>query len=266
MTLLRNLKVWSRRAMECHNPLSLAIGLQCDLQRRNLLDVITSQPASITDTYLREIEDNDSFISEISTRMAQWSPYRFRAIDFMMLGKWGSIYFNPVTLYALIRAVRPKIMIETGGTPGKSTAFLLQAMEMNAEGHLYTIDLAPDPVNQSKLEHHDQWHELRPAEVGSNWVVPDHLRKRHTLLQGKSSDLMPPLLERLGRHVDLFYHDSDHSYENMTWEFRAVLPFIKSGGIIASDDVLANDSFFDFCTKENLRYAQIYSFGAARVP
>ena len=179
-----------------------------------------------------------------------------------MSGRSGSVFFNEVTLYAMMRALRPMVVVETGGTPGKSTAFMLRALERNGIGHLYTIDLPPVP--QTMLNRREAYHELRPAEAGSNWIVPDWLRNRHTLLLGRSSDHLPTLLAKLDR-VDIFLHDSDHSYQNMMWELETVWPKVKQGGLLVSDDVLANSSFFDFCRKESLISTHVFNLGVARL-
>lgn len=261
-SLPRDLKVWAGRARECRNPFLLASAFNYDLQRFRLLEMVTCQPASVVAGYLREIEDDASFIGEIRAKLAQWTRYRPRAVDFMMSGWSGSVFFNEVTLYAIVRTLRPAVMIETGGTPGKSTAFTLRAMERNGNGLLYTIDLPPTETNQSVLNRREAYHQLRPSGAGSGWIVPDALRARHTLLLGKSSEHLPPLLAQLDG-VDIFYHDSDHSYENMMWEFETAWPKIKEGGVLISDDVLDNRSFFDFCRKVGLRQTNVFNLGAA---
>jgi hypothetical protein len=263
-TVFRDLKIWGNRILECRNPLLWASALNYDLQRIRLLELATKQPSNTTASYMREIEDDEELISQLRSRLAQWTYYRPRAIDFMMSGQSGSVFFNEVTLYAIVRACRPEIMIETGGTPGKSTAFILRAMARNKVGHLYTIDLPPTPVNETKLAQRGHYHEARPSGSSSNWIVPDSLRQRHTLLLGKSSEHLPSLLEKVGA-VDIFLHDSDHSYKNMAWEFETAMPRIKPDGLLLSDDVLANTSFFDYCRKTRLQYVHVFNLGAARV-
>jgi predicted O-methyltransferase YrrM len=49
----------------------------------------------------------------------------------------------------------------------------------------------------------------------------------------------------------------------MTWEFETAFPALKPGGLILSDDVLANPSFFDFCRKQNLAHYNVFNIGAA---
>jgi predicted O-methyltransferase YrrM len=43
-------------------------------------------------------------------------------------------------LYALCRYLRPKVIVETGVGLGTSSLFILQALEDNGEGTLYSID------------------------------------------------------------------------------------------------------------------------------
>lgn len=52
--------------------------------------------------------------------------------------------------------------------------------------------------------------------------TPSYPRSRWSLTSGKSSDHLEPLLRRIGP-VDIFLHDSDHSYENMQFEFRTIV-------------------------------------------
>lgn len=49
----------------------------------------------------------------------------------------------------------------------------------------------------------------------------------------------------------LFFHDSDHSYENMTFEFIHAWDVLKAR-ILLSDDIDGNSAFQDFCTERNL--------------
>jgi predicted O-methyltransferase YrrM len=49
-----------------------------------------------------------------------------------------------------------------------------------------------------------------------------------------------------GSAVDIFIHDSDHSYDHMHWEFEQVWPLIRPGGLLLSDDILGNQAFDDF--------------------
>lgn len=128
--------------------------------------------------------------------------------------------------YAVIRALKPEIVIETGVAHGVSSAYMLAALDRNDHGHLHSIDLPP----------HD-----RGAEELVGAGVPDALRPRWTLHRGMSRSVLPALVTRLGR-VDLFVHDSDHTHANMTFEFRTVDGLAR---VIIADDIELNTAFAD---------------------
>jgi len=139
-------------------------------------------------------------------------------------------------LYYITRLSKPEVMIETGVAHGVSSWTILNAMNRNGKGKLYSIDLPNKDLKS-----------YNPAELKTihGWVVPESLRGNWELLLGKSSDLLPDLLQRL-KSIDVFFHDSDHSYENMTYEFSTIFPFLQPGGLMISDDVHKNESFEDF--------------------
>jgi methyltransferase family protein len=75
--------------------------------------------------------------------------------------------------------------------------------------------------------------------------------------------LLPDLLGVLGQ-VDLFLHDSDHSYENMVFEFEQALPRLVPGGVLMSDDTHLHPAWDDFCAKHRLRPTCIGTLGVTR--
>ena len=59
---------------------------------------------------------------------------------------------------------------------------------------------------------------------------------------GDSRLVLPGLLSQLGQ-VDVFIHDSSHTYEDMKFEFETSYPHIRSGGLLLSDDADFNAAF-----------------------
>ena len=53
------------------------------------------------------------------------------------------------------------------------------------------------------------------------------------------------LLERVGE-IDFFMHDSEHSYECMSFEFRAAWEALRAGGVLVADDVNVNTAWEEF--------------------
>lgn len=137
--------------------------------------------------------------------------------------------------YVVTRALKPSVVLETGVAYGVTSSFLLQGLEANQNGNLWSIDLPPLVVEADQF-------------VGA--LIPHHLRNRWHLCRGVSKRLLTTLLPRLGQ-VDLFVHDSLHFYRNMMLEFETVWPFIPPGGILLSDDVGDNRAFQEFFSRVN---------------
>ncbi|HUF52046.1 MAG TPA: class I SAM-dependent methyltransferase [Longimicrobiales bacterium] len=136
--------------------------------------------------------------------------------------------------YALVRAARPRTLLETGVAHGVTTAYMLAALHENGAGDLHSIDVPP--------------HDAGAAEqVGA--FVPDGLRARWQLHYGMSHRVLPRVLAAL-RTVDFFLHDSLHTYANMTFEFRAIWPHLRAGGVVVSDDVEGNRAFLELRDRE----------------
>lgn len=133
-------------------------------------------------------------------------------------------------LWCLVRHLRPRNVIETGVGHGMTSRLILEALELNGEGRLWSIDR---PVKERHLH----------AEIGI--AVGAGLRERWTLLKGTSRRLLPGLLSRVGR-VDLFVHDSLHTESNVRFELDTVWTRLPPGGAMVIDDIDANWGFHSF--------------------
>jgi hypothetical protein len=77
-------------------------------------------------------------------------------------------------------------------------------------------------------------------------IASKRLRHRWELILGDSKIELSRLLKDLDS-IDVFFHDSLHSYDHMSFEFKTALPKIKKGEYLISDDIHLNNSFIDFC-------------------
>jgi len=57
--------------------------------------------------------------------------------------------------------------------------------------------------------------------------------------------------------VDLFVHDSLHTYHNMSFEFESIWGYLRPGGVLVADDVGLNDAFLDFAAKVNPAFCAV---------
>jgi predicted O-methyltransferase YrrM len=137
-----------------------------------------------------------------------------------------------IETYVLCRILKPKIVVETGVEMGVSTAFILKALEDNNLGQLYSIEISRFLPNGE--------------EVGC--IVPTNLRHRWNLVIGNSLKVLPTLCRQV-YPIDIFIHDSEHTYKTMFAEYSLVWPNIRVGGIILSDDTGRNEAFIHFSRK-----------------
>ncbi len=133
--------------------------------------------------------------------------------------------------WCLVRHCRPDRVVETGVARGLTTRVVLEGLERNGGGHLWSIDLPP--LIERRLA----------EETGA--AVTAELTGRWTLLQGSSRHVLPGLLEQLG-DVGLFVHDSMHTTRNVTFELEHVWPALAAGGVALVDDVERNRAFGRF--------------------
>lgn len=135
--------------------------------------------------------------------------------------------------YAICRALLADVVLETGVAFGVTTALVLQALAANGGGKLVSVDLPP----------------LGPdADRYVGYLVPEELRGRWDLRRGITKRLLPKLLPRLGK-IDVFIHDSLHTYRNMRFELETVWPFLRPGGVLVADDVGGNMAFDEFTSR-----------------
>lgn len=167
----------------------------------------------------KEIYNDNKFMNELKNNMEAHRKGKALLIGFREF------------LYMMVRIAKPNIMIETGGYDGLGSALILLAMHNNNQGMLYTIDL-PNPS--------------LPTGCKPCWIVPDYLRDRFTLIEGKTSDYLEPLADKL-KEIDMFYHDSWHSYVNMMFEYNIAWRVLRNGGYFMSEYLpKLNYAFIDF--------------------
>jgi len=133
--------------------------------------------------------------------------------------------------YGVVRALQPECVLETGVCYGVTSTFILAALHRNGKGSLHSIDLPPLGQDSDRF-------------VG--WAIADSsLKTRWHLHRGISKRILPELLRQIGR-VDLFVHDSLHTYGNMRAEFDLVWPHLATGGVLIADDIQDNAAFQRF--------------------
>jgi len=133
---------------------------------------------------------------------------------------------------------RPNLYVETGTQHGISAEFAVQFSK--------AIDLDLAVVS---------------FDVNSNALMFTDYGFKQIMLK---KPVRKNFLKYLNKFKDkyskiVFFHDSDHSYENMFSEFTAAWKILKPVAIL-SDDVNLNKSFSDFCRSKDLYFIE-FSLG-----
>jgi predicted O-methyltransferase YrrM len=116
---------------------------------------------------------------------------------------------NRLAWYVMVRARKPRLVVETGIYLGLGSLALLRAIERNAQegepGELISFDI------------------LR----SSGTIVREPMRRHWRKIIGSTRDELLPALA--GRNVDMLFQDTPHTEENQRFEFGAALAHAAPG-------------------------------------
>jgi len=192
--------------------------------------------------YGQELESDTALKDGIEEKIAD--------VDFFRTKRWDSplrLGLYRFAQYALARALKPAGIVETGVLHGLSTAFSLSALARNiaddSAGRMISIDY-PSTFEEGAVNQ-DGFTDTLPPDRTSGWAIPDDLRGNWTLRLGSSREELPAAVAELGA-PGIFIHDSEHTYETMSFEFETVWPALEGGGILLADNIDVNTAFFDF--------------------
>ncbi len=154
-----------------------------------------------------------------------------------------------VLLYVLVRAARPRRIVETGVRPGYSTAWMLAALDMNGEGELTSLGPGPTAGRAAGVR-----------EIGVGQFVAPSLRSRWTLALGNTEDRLREILQNSSR-IDLFFYDNGPAEARARFELRAAWEALSERGILLAHHVDANPAWSDFCRLQGLEPPQFLDPG-----
>ena len=134
--------------------------------------------------------------------------------------------------YAIARAVKPSVIVETGVDKGMGSCVLTSALARNAaEGHdgrYYGLDINPK----------------------AGYLLTGELSRFGEILYGDSIET----LRKFDRPIDLFINDSDHSADYEMREYETVQSGLSPGAIILGDNAHYTDRLLTFASATNRRF------------
>ena len=216
------------------------------------IEKLTGDTAENIKKHFNDISKNDNFHVSLNKKFEEFSKY-IQNEDLQISNLAGE---NPAGrlnrpsqghagffLYIITRALKPELVLETGVSAGESSSYILQAMHDNNFGTLHSIDMPSVYVPKGMTT-------ITPEGKTSGWAIPENLKDRWQLSLGKSEKLLPEILKKL-KKIDIFFHDSMHTYDHMMFEYTTTWNFIKKGGLLLSDDIVVmngkgHSPFIDF--------------------
>lgn len=183
------------------------------------ISAVTGAEIGQVRAWLRELDDNSALTDHL-TRQLSSNPRRgicAKEPHWARRAGW----------YAIIRAAQPQHVVETGTHLGLGSCVIAAALLRNGHGRLTTIDIDPDAGYL----------------IGEPWAS---VIDRRT---GDSSELLAGLSD-----VDIFLHDSLHTYEYETRELTAVEPNLCAQAIVLSDNAHQSSALSDWAERSGRHY------------
>ncbi|CAK0759643.1 hypothetical protein CCP2SC5_2610001 [Azospirillaceae bacterium] len=129
--------------------------------------------------------------------------------------------------YAVVRAVKPKVVVETGIDKGLGSALLCAALRRNAEegfpGRYFGTDIDPN----------------------AGYLLGPPYDEFGEILRGDSIES----LKALSLPIDVFINDSDHSRDYERQEYDVVSDKLTSAAIVIGDNAHVTDELADFAER-----------------
>lgn len=216
---LRLVYKWGFRKTETHN---YYYEIE-ELNRTYLINFcsnILNLQFGVIESYFRELENDSDLQNEI---VQIWR----RKGEFT-----DSIpaYGRRIAWYAIVRALKPSCVLETGVHQGVGSKVICKALSINAkegfEGKYFGTDIDPS----------------------AGYLLTESDKKIGTILYGDSIES----INNFDSSVDIFISDSDHSFEYEYQEYLAVKQKMRSNSLYISDNAHISQQLFKFSQQSEL--------------
>jgi predicted O-methyltransferase YrrM len=185
-----------------------------------LIAEVTGQPFRAISGYFRELEDD--------TRLACHLMEATRRSRRRRLADPDPRYGLRMGWYALIRAVQPDHVVETGTDKGLGACVIAAALLRNGRGRLTTVDVNPDAGYL----------------IDGNYAAVVDLRVADSLA----------VLDRLDQPVDILFHEVHASAEQERAEYQALSRLAGPQSIVVSDNGRSNNELARWALEQERRF------------
>ena len=199
--------------------------------------------------YYSELLDDSSFLIEINDRIKQSRKFYQNAIfkhEELDSIDWFAI--QRIILYITVRIYKPSVCVETGVFYGGNSCFILNALRRNNFGELISIDLPSKQITSDQRHFLVGDKEDIPKELDTGFLIHESLKERWNLIRGDSLKEIP----KINKNVDLYIHDSEHSFHFVQQEMSLIWKKLSDNAIIVVDDLDWSNGFYGFCVEKKI--------------
>ncbi len=214
---------WLFRSRENTN-FTYELTSQSEKDLASILAIVTQKPAKEIQGYFDEILFNQKLKSQISNliKESDQSPISDSEIRFGRRIGW----------YALVRALKPRVVVETGLDKGLGACVLSEGLRKNKEegilGTYIGIDINPE----------------------AGFLFKELYPNYGKIMVGTSLTQ----LDSISLPIDLFIHDSDHRSEYESQELQVIELKLSPQSVIVSDNSHVTDELQKFSVKTGRAY------------
>lgn len=191
-----------------------------------MVSVVTTRPASEIEAYLREPSEDAALAAHYSDAVAQLRPDLAASAD--AVARWS----RRLGWYAIVRALKPRCVVETGVDKGHGSLVLCAALRRNAaEGHVGRY-IGTD-INPS-----------------AGYLLKGAYAQHGEIVIGDSIES----LKKLSQPIDVFINDSDHSADYEYNEYQTIKALLHTGSIVIGDNSHVTDKLIHFAAETGRRF------------
>jgi predicted O-methyltransferase YrrM len=187
------------------------------------VSVVTGAELAAVKRYLAEIEGDAELRTHIR-RLTESSGRKDADAE--------AVYGRRIGWYAIVRAKKPRVVVETGVDKGLGSCVITAALMKNAAegypGRHYGTDINPQ----------------------AGYLFKDPYSRYGEILYGDSITSLSRLTER----IDLFVNDSDHSADYEMREYECVREKLTEDAVIIGDNAHCTRKLLDFAAQTHRRF------------
>lgn len=191
-----------------------------------LISVVSNRPVAEIEGYLNEPGTDAALAAHYASMVSGLRPELSGVAD--NVARWS----RRIGWYAVVRALKPRCVVETGVDKGLGALLLCAALLRNASegqtGRYIGTDINPE----------------------AGWLLTGSYATQGKILYGDSITS----LKTLSQPIDVFINDSNHSADYEYAEYYTVAPLLHERSVLLGDNSHATDKLLRFATETGRRF------------